>query len=98
MDLLSISSIVLFLSFLSFFGIHFILDMVSIDTFIRDNLNAFSFNMLVVSILDLVVFLALFIMTMPLPDMLKRGYANVAFFLHIDYRKSSSTLSPLYSS
>ena len=49
------------------------------NTFIRDNLNAFSFNMLVVGLLDLIVFVALFIMTMPLPDMLKRGYANKIF-------------------
>ena len=77
------SFVLFFTHFCHVFGTHFILDMISPKTIIRDNLNAFSFNMLVVGLLDFIVFLALFIMTMPLPDMLKRGYANVVTFLCI---------------
>ena len=94
----SFSIVPFFTHFCHDFVVHFILEMVSPNTFIRDNLNAFSFNMLVVGLLDLIVFVALFIMTMPLPDMLKRGYANVATFFLINYRKSSSTPFLLYSS
>ncbi|KAK8790120.1 hypothetical protein WA588_000288 [Blastocystis sp. NMH] len=51
----------------------------ALNEFVRDNLDAFSFNMIIICILNIVVFLILFIMTMPLPDVMKRGYANFIF-------------------
>lgn len=45
--------------------------------FIRDNVNALSFNMLIVTMLDIVSFLCMFILVIPLPDVIRRGYAGV---------------------
>lgn len=45
--------------------------------FIRDNINALSFNMLVIALLDIVSFVVLFALVIPLPDAMRRGYAGV---------------------
>ena len=47
-----------------------------LEHFIRDNLNAFSFNMLVIFMFDVLTFLVLFILVLPLPEMFRQGYAN----------------------
>lgn len=62
----------------------------ALSEFVRDNLDAFSFNMIIICILNIVVFLMLFIMTMPLPDVMKRGYANV--LLLMSFQSSLSSL------
>ena len=51
-----------------------------LEQFIRDNLNAFSFNMLVIFMFDVLTFLVLFILVLPLPEMFRQGYANVYLF------------------
>ena len=49
----------------------------TIHYFIRDNLNAFSFNMLVI----LLSFIVLFVLVLPLPEMFRRGFAGVRCFV-----------------
>ena len=70
----------------------------AVSEFVRDNLDAFSFNMIIICILNVFVFLLLFIMTMPLPDVMKRGYANVAFFFRYYCSLSSPMRFPSCSS
>lgn len=70
----------------------------ALNEFVRDNLDAFSFNMIIICILNIVVFLILFIMTMPLPDVMKRGYANVLLLLSFQSSLSSLMLFPSCSS
>ena len=50
--------------------------------FIRDNINALSFNMLMITILDIVSFLVMFVLILPLPDVVRRGYAGVLCLVH----------------
>lgn len=49
----------------------------TIHYFVRDNLNAFSFNMLVILLLDVLSFIVLFVLVLPLPEMFRRGFAGV---------------------
>ena len=52
----------------------------AISVFLRDNLNAFSFNMLVISAMDIVSFFALFILCLPLPDIMRKTYCSVGCY------------------
>lgn len=49
----------------------------SLKLFIRDNINALSFSMLIIAMLDILSFVVLFILVIPLPDAMRRGYAAV---------------------
>lgn len=53
----------------------------TIHYFIRDNLNAFSFNMLVILLLDALSFIVLFVLVLPLPEIFRRGFAGVRGFV-----------------
>ena len=71
----------------------------TIQYFIRDNLNAFSFNMLVILLFDILTFFVLFILVLPLPEMFRRGFANVRNHfgqLCVVCESSSCWLSVLY--
>ena len=53
----------------------------TIHYFIRDNLNAFSFNMLVILLLDVLSFIVLFVLVLPLPEIFRRGFAGVRVYM-----------------
>lgn len=54
-----------------------ILFKMGLNVFLRDNINAMSFNILIICALDIIAFLVMFILVIPLPDTLRRSYAGV---------------------
>lgn len=57
----------------------------SLKLFIRDNINALSFSMLIIAMLDILSFVVLFILVIPLPDAMRRGYAAVWSVIIYEY-------------